>query len=165
MGACYSAGEVKSRSIEFALLILLAGTVSASHLDTPPSPEAPVAVQQAADARQYLAPRLALWQKRLQLDDWSITLLQVKSSDLKPNTLGNIRWNEDDKTATIRVLLPSEYKLPYDAALEDMEVTVVHELIHLELASLPRSEASRSQEEHAVNRMAEALLDLEYRRQ
>ena len=54
-----------------------------------------VVVEQAAKARQFLVPRLALWQKRLQLDDWSITLLQVKSSDLKPNTLGNIHWNSD----------------------------------------------------------------------
>jgi hypothetical protein len=42
-----------------------------------------------------------------------------------------------------------------------MEFTLVHELIHLELASLPRSDASRTDEEHAVNHMAEALLRLD----
>jgi hypothetical protein len=41
-----------------------------------------------------------------------------------------------------------------------MEVTVVHELVHLELASLPRSDASRRVEEHAVNEIANALLRL-----
>ena len=45
--------------------------------------------------------------------------------------------------------------------LEDMEFTVVHELIHLQLSSLPRSEASRSDEEHAVNRITDALLKLD----
>jgi len=35
--------------------------------------------------------------------------------------------------------------------LQDMELTIVHELVHLELAALPRSQASRSTEEHAVN--------------
>jgi hypothetical protein len=42
-----------------------------------------------------------------------------------------------------------------------MEFTIVHELIHLELASLPRSEASRSEEEYAINHLASALLDLD----
>jgi hypothetical protein len=41
-----------------------------------------------------------------------------------------------------------------------MEVTVVHELVHIQLASLPRSEASRGQEEHAVTELTNALLKL-----
>jgi hypothetical protein len=45
--------------------------------------------------------------------------------------------------------------------LDDMEFTVVHELIHLELSSLPRSEASRRDEEYAVNQIADALLALD----
>jgi hypothetical protein len=44
--------------------------------------------------------------------------------------------------------------------LDDMEFTVVHELVHLQLSSLPRSEASRSAEEHAVNEITQALLNL-----
>jgi hypothetical protein len=44
--------------------------------------------------------------------------------------------------------------------LKDLEFTVVHELIHLELASLPKSEASRRSEEFAVNQLTEALLSL-----
>jgi hypothetical protein len=48
--------------------------------------------------------------------------------------------------------------------LNDMELTIVHELVHLELSSLPRNEASRSSEEHAVNRIAEALLGLDRQR-
>jgi hypothetical protein len=42
-----------------------------------------------------------------------------------------------------------------------MEFTMVHELIHLELASLPRTDASRRDEEAAVDRMAGALLRLD----
>ena len=55
------------------------------------------------------------------------------------------------------VLDASDYELPISEMLADMEFTVVHELVHLELASLPRSEASRSSEEQPVNRIAEAL--------
>ena len=52
--------------------------------------------------------------------------------------------------------------IPFDATFKDMEFTVVHELIHLELASLPRSDTSRTDEEFAVNHMADALLLLDH---
>jgi hypothetical protein len=94
-------------------------------------------------------------------DDWK-SPSSISSSDLKPKTLGNIRWDADTKRATIRVLAPAEYdKKQCGEMLDDMEFTIVHELIHLELSSLPRSEASRRVEEHAVNRLADALLKLD----
>ncbi len=44
---------------------------------------------------------------------------------------------------------------------DDMEFTVVHELVHLRLASLPKSDSSRSTEEAAVNSITEALIALD----
>lgn len=110
-------------------------------------------------ADEYVHEKLPFWQKRLELRDWKISILSVHSSGLRPRTLGNIHWDADQKTAVIRVLDASDYKTPYRAALKDMEFTIVHELIHLELASLPRTDASRSDEEHAVNHLADALLE------
>jgi hypothetical protein len=115
----------------------------------------------APAAESYVHERLAVWQQRLALDDWKISVIMSRRSDLKPKTLGNIRWDADTKRATIRVLAPVEYKKKCGEMLDDMEFTVVHELIHLELSSLPRSEASRRVEEHAVNRIADALLNLD----
>ena len=74
---------------------------------------------------------------------------------------------EDQKKAVIRVLDASDYQKPFVAAVEDMEFTVVHELIHLGLSSLTRnfksrSEESFSEEEKAVNRMSDALLHLDH---
>jgi hypothetical protein len=66
----------------------------------------------------------------------------------------------DVKAARISVLSTYDYKLPHKEMLADMEFTVVHELVHLHLASLPRSDASRRVEEHAVNELAAALLKL-----
>jgi hypothetical protein len=63
-------------------------------------------------------------------------------------------------TATIAVMSTYDYKLSFGDMLDDMEFTVVHELVHLQLSSLPRSEASRTAEEHAVNEIAGALLKL-----
>ncbi|MSV35405.1 MAG: hypothetical protein EXQ47_07385 [Bryobacterales bacterium] len=79
----------------------------------------------------------------------------------KTKTLGGTRWDKRKKSATIWVLDPADYTLPFAEVLNDLELTLVHELVHLELASLPRSEASRSTEEHAVNRLSEALLALD----
>jgi hypothetical protein len=114
-------------------------------------------------AEEFVKARLVIWQERLKLDDWKILIVMSRSSELKPHSLGNIRWDKSQKSAVIRVLDVSEYKLGPREMLNDMEFTVLHELIHLQLSSLPRSEASRSDEEHAVNRIADALLKLDRR--
>ena len=109
----------------------------------------------------YVTERLSVWQQRLKLQDWKISIVMAHPSDLKPKTLGNIHWDADKKSAVIRVLDASDYRLACRDMLDDMEFTVVHELIHLELSSLPRSEASRRDEEYAVNQIADALLALD----
>jgi len=120
--------------------------------------------QREVSAENFVNERLPIWQQRLHLQDWKITIIMSHPSDLKPRTLGNIHWDADTKSAVIRVLSASDYKMQYREMLDDMEFTVVHELIHLELSSLPRSEASRRDEEHAVNQITEALLKLDRRR-
>ena len=115
-------------------------------------------------ASSYVNERLSIWQQRLKLQDWKISILMAHPSDLKPKTLGNIHWDADKKSAVIRVLDASDYHMGCHDMLDDMEFTVVHELIHLELSSLPRSEASRRDEEFAVNQIADALLALDRHR-
>ncbi len=116
-------------------------------------------------ASSFTNEKLWYWQKRLNLEDWNVSVAIVRSSELKPKTLGNIHWDTDKKTAIIRVLDPAEYQMPFREMLDDMEFTVVHELIHLELAPVlsqfSRNEANRREEEHAVNHMADALLKLQ----
>jgi hypothetical protein len=94
-----------------------------------------------------------------------ISVVVSRAGELKPHTLGNIRWDLDKKTAVIRVLDPADYRLPFASMLRDIEFTVVHELIHLEMApilsDLHRTEANRAEEEHAVNHMADTLLKLD----
>lgn len=123
----------------------------------------PSASERDALARERLHKRLGVWQNRLELSDWKISLITVHRGELSPGTLGNVRWNLDEKTARVKVLNANDYELPFEAAFSDMEFTLVHELIHLELASLPRTDESRVDEEGAVNRMADALLQLDHR--
>jgi hypothetical protein len=116
-------------------------------------------------AGSFTMEKLWRWQKRLQLEDWKISVLVTRASELKPKTLGNIHWDTDKKSATIRVLDPADYEMSLPEMLKDMEFTVLHELIHLELATVlspfSRNDASRREEEHAVNHMADALLKLD----
>jgi hypothetical protein len=127
----------------------------------PPTPN--IQREQHLKAQSFLGERLWLWQKRLSLTAWNIRLKFSRSFELRPKTLGNIHWDAETHTAEIHVLAPEDYKLSASEMLADMEFTVVHELVHLQLSSLPRSEASRSAEEHAVNQITQALLNLDRR--
>lgn len=144
----------------FFSAILLAFPLVPATLAQPATSE-PTPHERGLQAESFVNLRLAVWQQRLNLQDWKISIVMSHPSDLKPKTLGNIHWDADKKSAVIRVLDASDYRLPFREMLEDMEFTVVHELIHLELSSLPRSEASRRDEEHAVNQIADALLKLD----
>jgi hypothetical protein len=86
-------------------------------------------------------------------------------SDLKPQTVGQIHWDKPSRSASILVLDPSDYRMQLNAMLDDMEMTIIHELVHLKLTSLPHSEASRGSEEQAVNGVSEALFALEHQKQ
>ena len=101
------------------------------------------------------------WQRRLALDDWEIRAQIVRASELRPDTLGNLKWNSATKTATVRVLNPLDYDLPESEIPTDIEYTVVHELIHLQLSALPRDPVNRAVEERVVNRISEALFALD----
>lgn len=104
---------------------------------------------------------LRTWQKRLQLDDWQVTARIVRATELKPDTLGNLKWNSAEHTATIKVLNPVDYDLPSADIPEDIEYTIVHELIHLQLSVLPRDLGKKDIEESVVNKLAEALMTLD----
>jgi hypothetical protein len=111
-------------------------------------------------ASSFVAEKVAVWQKRLHLEEWTISVVMARRTDMKQGTMGKIRWDKGKKTATLWALDAADYTLSQDEMLKDLEFTVVHELIHLELASLPKSEASRRSEEFAVNQLTEALLSL-----
>jgi len=145
-----------------SLLMILGGFTPCCSQTLSPNQSA---AERTLQAQSFATERLWVWQKRLNLQDWNISVLVSRAGELKPKTLGNVHWDLEKKTAVIRVLDPMDYKLAPNLILRDIELTVVHELIHLEmaptLADLHRTEANRMQEEKAVNRMADALLNLD----
>jgi hypothetical protein len=129
------------------MLVLVARGASAA--EVVPSVHPPNA---DATTQAWLDKRMCVWQARLKLESWAIRVVVCDSGDLRPNTLGNIHWDAENKTAIIRLL---------DSSTGAMERTLVHELVHLALAALPKTDATRMDEEKAVSHMADALLALD----
>ena len=151
LGTCASASAQTTAAETHAPELAFAQGVSAQ----------PTAADQGKLAQRFVDDRLAVWRRRLKLEDWRVSAVMTPRSDLAPKTLGGIRWDKTKRNAVIWVLDPADYRLPFREMLEDMELTIVHELVHLELATAPRREASRSNEERAVDGIAEALLALD----
>jgi hypothetical protein len=147
------------------LLVAMAAGVAPSHAQSPLTPSETIAHERTLLAESFASARLGVWQKRLNLQGWDISVVVSRADGLRPKTAGNVHWDPKKKTAVIRVLDPADYRLPLAATLQDIEFTVVHELVHLEMApvlgELQRTDANRVEEEHAVNHMTEALLKLD----
>ena len=156
----------RPRVLPVAILLFSFLVACASCFAQPDGQESkPTARERTALVQTFATEKLWRWQKRLNLEDWKISVEVVRASELKARTLGNIHWDSDKKTAVIHVLDPADYHMAFADVLQDIEFTVVHELIHLELspvlAPLQRNDANRREEEHAVNHMTEALLQLD----
>jgi len=152
------------RYFALTLLALLGGTYS-SHAQTTSPSSTTIAFERTALVGSFATERLWVWQKRLNLKEWNISVVVSRATELKAKTVGNIHWDREKKTAVIRVLDPADYDMALEPMLKDIEFTVVHELIHLEmvpiLSDLQRSAENRLEEEHAVNHLADALLKLD----
>jgi hypothetical protein len=161
----WGCNPVRLSSSLTVLALTVAGGIIPSRAQSASAPNETLAAERRLLAESFASARLAVWQKRLNLQGWDISVVVSRAGEFKPKTIGHIRWDHDKKTAVIRVLDPADYGLPLAPMLQDIEFTVVHELIHLEMApvlsDLHRTEANRMEEEHAVNQMAEALLKLD----
>jgi hypothetical protein len=105
----------------------------------------------------HLDHQLRSWQKRLGMEEWRLTVRLVRQKDLDKNTWGNAEWDPDGKTGTISVLDPLDYNLKGGGLRLDMECTIVHELVHIQVSPLDaRDENVR---EDVVNRIMTALLN------
>ena len=143
-------------------VLLLAGGLSLASTAPDSGPiQSAVNVPEPVVTQTRVDQWLQIWQKRLALAEWKIQAHIVRQSDLNPDTLGNLKWSSQDHSASIKVLDPRDYDMPAEQIAADMERTVVHELVHLELSVLPRN-GSRKVEEQVVNRMTEALLSLDH---
>lgn len=105
----------------------------------------------------HLDQRLKFWQKRLGLDDWTMTLRVVRQREINPDAWGSAEWDPTAKTALINVLDPRDYNLKGAELKLDMECTIVHELVHIQVA--PLAARTNHEREDVVNRIMTALLN------
>jgi hypothetical protein len=105
----------------------------------------------------HLVDQMKSWQKRLGLDDWNVSLEVVRQSAIDPNAWGSAHWDARARTATIQVLDPRDYNLKGADLRLDMECTIVHELVHIQVSPLDAKDAKVREE--VVNKIMVALLN------
>lgn len=101
--------------------------------------------------------QMKLWQRRLGLEDWNLTVRIVRQADLDRNAWGSSEWDPDAKSGVINVLDPRDYNLKGGELKLDMECTIVHELVHIQVSSLAGHDVQAT--EQVVNRFMTALLN------
>jgi hypothetical protein len=112
---------------------------------------------QLAPLQAHLEKQLRGWQKRLGLDNWDLSLQVVRKSALDHDTWGNAEWDSETKTGVISVLDPQDYNLKGSDLKRDMECTIVHELVHIQVS--PLDSGNPQAHEEVVNRIMSALLN------
>ena len=112
---------------------------------------------QLAPLQAHLEKQLRTWQKRLGLEEWELSLQVVRKSALDRDTWGNAEWDSDSKSGVISVLDPQDYNLKGADLKKDMECTIVHELVHIQVS--PLDSGNPEAHEEVVNRIMTALLN------
>jgi hypothetical protein len=101
--------------------------------------------------------QMKTWQKRLGLDEWNLTVRLVRQSEIDRDTWGAAEWDPVKKSGVISVLDPRDYNLHGSELRLDMECTIVHELVHIQVSPLDaRDERIR---EDVVNGIMTALMN------
>jgi hypothetical protein len=112
---------------------------------------------QIAPIQVHLERQLRAWQKRLNMEDWNLSIQVVRKSGLDKDTWGNAEWDSDTKSGVINVLDPQDYNLKGTELRRDMECTIVHELVHIQVS--PLDSGHPEAQEEVVNRIMTALLN------
>lgn len=114
--------------------------------------------------RSKLERLLSEWQKRLRLQDWDIEIKLVRSRELPDHAQASLWTNHDHRMAEITIIEPADYQGGEEWP-QDMEASMVHELVHLCWWFLPTIDHEQdsirySLEEQAVETLALSLIDL-----
>lgn len=109
---------------------------------------------------EQLQERLAYWQKVLRLQDWNIYARIVRGYEMEnPNAMAHINVVYCNKSAIIRIMDPIDYE-PDIVTPQDMEQSLVHELLHIHLWAL-NDDDTHNEMEQAIEAMSMALVQLE----
>src|ERR1700694_1820528 len=104
-----------------------------------------------------LERQMHFWQKRLGLDEWNLSVRLVRQAEIDRNSWGAAEWDPEAKSGIIRVLDPRDYNLHGGELKLDMECTIVHELVHIQVS--PLAAHDEHVREDVVNRIMTALMN------
>ncbi len=114
-----------------------------------------------------LRERLAYWQRVLRLQDWDIQISIARMSTFeKQGSAAEVHTYERTRTVRIKILDPEDYAGLNPAALrpQDMEYSIVHELMHVVIYACTVSFDSHPKaellEEQCVHNLTTAVLSL-----
>lgn len=106
-----------------------------------------------------LKQKCAEWQKILRLQDWIVDVKICRERDMKLNDCyAECELNLKKKMAHIRILDPIDFP-PDDE--QDMELSLVHELLHLHFSPLS-VDGKDIEEEQAIEAISQGLLRVKY---
>lgn len=112
---------------------------------------------------EQLQAKCEEWQKILRLQDWIVDLKISRERDfVTKDANAEISLNEQHKLAFVKILDPVDFDEDQFSP-QDMEKSLVHELLRIHFWPLRESDANETAEEQAINMIAGALVDL-YRR-
>ena len=106
-----------------------------------------------------LAPLLTFWKNELPLKDWDIQVSIRRYADMEGNH-GLVNVTEVKRCAFIRLLDPREAD-PDEMQPYDIEVALVHELLHVCFAPFMRADISEHEDvtqEQSIHAMSLALV-------
>jgi hypothetical protein len=124
----------------------------------------PSKIPSEVDLRRYVN----YWQRLLHLQQWDVRVRYAHVRELIADD-GNVAWgriaiNENHFRASMLILHPDDFAGEDDHPNEEIETTVVHELLHLKHVGLRNNRgpepASDIREEQIINEMARLLIYL-----
>jgi len=113
---------------------------------------------------EKLNQKLKYWQEKLRLRDWIINVKIMRQREMsQSDRLGEIQFNVYKKTALISILDPVDHD---DWFEQDMENTLVHELLHLHFSGISYHFGKDDNvydmlEEQAIESITNGLISLE----
>lgn len=101
------------------------------------------------------------WQKILSLESWDIRVCVTRRKQMPDTTCdGTNLFNQDHELAMINIVDPQDYESDLGAE-QDMEETLLHELLHLVLSRCAPDENDAlrmSLFEQSINRLSRAFI-------
>lgn len=106
---------------------------------------------------------LPKWQRILRLQDWDITVDIKRKHDMGTEGVdadANVRWVLTEHTAAVEIIDSCDWDPGWLGGEQDMEFSLVHELVHLQLVQWKDNTLALEQ---AVHMLTQGLISLDRR--